>query len=297
MPPPAGWSSPTSCPRCSPASTSLARHRALHLRGRPQGDVRRRVGRPAVDGVPRDASIPRLAALRDRLYDRALPPGTPGGTPLPRVGGDARSAAKASRSRWAAFDAHYGAVGAGIRPGTLVKIIGTSTCDCAVLPPSGNERATCRRFRASAASCHGSIMPGYFGIEAGQSAVGDLLNWWVDAVCEGDERAASRSCQRKPRRCAPGESGLLALDWNNGNRTILVDPRLTGLIARADAAHDARRDLPRADRGHGVRRARDHRSHPRVRRGRSIASSAAAASPRRTTSSCRSTPTCSASRC
>ncbi len=65
------------------------------------------------------------------------------------------------------------AVGAGIRPGTLVKIIGTSTCDCAVLPMSGNERDDVPRIPGICGIVPGSIMPGFFGIEAGQSAVGD----------------------------------------------------------------------------------------------------------------------------
>jgi L-ribulokinase len=71
-------------------------------------------------------------------------------------------------------------------------------------------------------------MPGYFGIEAGQSAVGDILNWWV-RFCQGDD-ALHAMLSARAGRLKPGESGLLALDWNNGNRTILVDPRLTGLM-------------------------------------------------------------------
>jgi L-ribulokinase len=123
------------------------------------------------------------------------------------------------------FDAHYGAVGSGITTGTLVKIIGTSTCDCAIAPVSGDIQ----NIPGICGIVNGSIMPGYFGIEAGQSAVGDILNWWVEGVCAGnaslhDELSAAAA------RLKPGESGLLALDWNNGNRTILVDTRLTGLI-------------------------------------------------------------------
>ena len=72
-------------------------------------------------------------------------------------------------------------------------------------------------------------MPGFYGIEAGQSAVGDLLRWWVEDVCRGDA-ALHDVLTAHAARLRPGESGLLALDWNNGNRTILVDPRLSGLL-------------------------------------------------------------------
>ena len=91
---------------------------------------------------------------------------------------------------------------------------------------------------------NGSIMPGYYGIEAGQSAVGDILKWWVEGVCKGDERLHARS-RRKPRSLKPGQSGLVALDWNNGNRTILVDPLLTGLLV-GQTLHTTRAEVYRA---------------------------------------------------
>ena len=177
-------------------------------------------------GLPAKAFLarldPKLADLRDRLYDKAHPPGVPAG----RLCGE-----------WAAtlglrpgiaiamggFDAHYGAVGSGVTTGTLVKIIGTSTCDCAIAPVSGSMHD----IPGICGIVNGSIMPGYFGIEAGQSAVGDILNWWVESVCGGNLHGELTA---EAARLKPGESGLLALDWNNGNRTILVDTRLTGLI-------------------------------------------------------------------
>jgi L-ribulokinase len=182
---------------------------------------------------------PKLAELRDRLYDKAWPPDRPAGH---------------LSSEWAAtfalrrgipiamggFDAHYGAVGSGVTTGTLVKIIGTSTCDCAIAP-------VVDRVADIPGICgivNGSIMPGYFGIEAGQSAVGDLLKWWVEVVCRGGE-ALHAELSREAAQLAPGESGLVALDWNNGNRTVLVDPRLTGLLV-GQTLHTTRAEIYRA---------------------------------------------------
>ena len=76
----------------------------------------------------------------------------------------------------------------------------------------------------------GAILPGFYGIEAGQSAVGDIFKWWVEVVCEGDGALHAQIHRTKRRNKSPAQAGLLALDWNNGNRTILVDPLLTGLL-------------------------------------------------------------------
>ncbi len=126
-----------------------------------------------------------------------------------------------------AFDAHLGAVGSGISPGKLVKIIGTSSCDMGVWP-------TNKKLADIPGICgivDGSILPGFFGLEAGQSAVGDIFNWFVNYIEAGGKTAGSHEAlTRKAKKLKPGQSGLLALDWNNGNRTILVDQRLTGLL-------------------------------------------------------------------
>jgi len=120
-----------------------------------------------------------------------------------------------------AFDAHLGGVGSGIEPGVLVKNIGTSTCDMMVAPAS----ADLPDIPGLCGIVPGSILPGDYGLEAGQSAVGDIFNWFVSFV-QGDHETLSRDAEK----ILPGESGLLALDWHNGNRTVLVDQRLTGLI-------------------------------------------------------------------
>ena len=126
-----------------------------------------------------------------------------------------------------AFDAHLGAVGAGIAPGTLVKIIGTSTCDMMVVPTS----KSLEDIPGLCGIVNGSILPDHFGLEAGQSAVGDIFNWFVAYIQPGGKRNGSHAAlTTAARKIKPGASGLLALDWNNGNRTVLVDQRLTGLL-------------------------------------------------------------------
>lgn len=126
-----------------------------------------------------------------------------------------------------AFDAHLGAVGSGVAPGVLVKIIGTSTCDITVSPlsePLADVPGLC-------GIVPGSVLPGFHGLEAGQSAVGDIFNWFVNYLKPGGAKAGSHEAlTAAAARLRPGESGLLALDWNNGNRTVLVDQRLTGLL-------------------------------------------------------------------
>ncbi len=182
---------------------------------------------------------PKLAQLRARLYDKAWSADRPAGT-LSSEWADLFGLRAGIPIAMGAFDAHYGAIGAGIRTGTLVKIIGTSTCDIAIAPATG----TAPDVPGICGIVNGSVMPGYLGIEAGQSAVGDLLRWWTEVVCEGrpslhDELSIAAS------RLSPGESGLVALDWNNGNRTILVDPRLTGLIV-GQTLHTTRAEIYRA---------------------------------------------------
>ncbi|MGC9053394.1 MAG: FGGY-family carbohydrate kinase, partial [Candidatus Hydrogenedens sp.] len=126
-----------------------------------------------------------------------------------------------------AFDAHLGAVGCGIAPGVLTKIVGTSTCDMMVAPmdqPLPDIPGLCGIVPES-------ILPGMFGLEAGQSAFGDIYNWFVQYIQPGGPVEGSHEkLTEEAEKLKPGESGLLALDWDNGNRTILVDPQLTGAV-------------------------------------------------------------------
>jgi L-ribulokinase len=172
---------------------------------------------------------PALAGLRDRLYAKAVP--------SDRLAGHLSDA-------WAkrlglqpgiaiavgAFDAHMGAVGSGIREGVLAKILGTSTCDMMVMR---NDKDL-EDIPGVCGIVDGSILPGYYGIEAGQSAVGDIFLWFVNQLVPdryGQTQDAKFAALAKAAgRQKPGEHGLLALDWNNGNRTVLVDVRLSGLL-------------------------------------------------------------------
>jgi L-ribulokinase len=125
-----------------------------------------------------------------------------------------------------AFDAHLGAVGSGIAPGALVKIIGTSTCDIAV---SANTKLLAD-VPGLCGIVDGSVLPGHFGLEAGQSAVGDIFNWFVNYIQPCGKIGTHEALTVEAAKLKPGESGLIALDWNNGNRTVIVDQRLTGLL-------------------------------------------------------------------
>jgi L-ribulokinase len=181
-------------------------------------------------GLPAKAFLakldPRLGQLRDRLYDKTY-------TSDVAAGGLSKDWAKKLDLRpgiavaVGAFDAHLGGVGSGVEPGRFVKIIGTSTCDICVWPAA-------KKLPDVPGLCgivDGSVLPGCLGLEAGQSAVGDIFNWFVNVIEPGGPKKGSHAAlTRRAAAFAPGESGLLALDWLNGNRTVLVDQRLTGLI-------------------------------------------------------------------
>lgn len=167
---------------------------------------------------------PKLAELRDRLYEKAYDASEKAGELCPEWA-ERLGLPEGIVIAIGEFDVHYGAVGAGVDEGTLIKVIGTSTCDCAVV--RADKEVT--DIPGICGIVKGSILPGYYGIEAGQSAVGDIFAWFVNSVCKGDADTHA-SLTAEADKLAPGESGLLALDWNNGNRTILVDPLLGGLL-------------------------------------------------------------------
>ena len=133
------------------------------------------------------------------------------------------------------IDAHASVPGAGVtEPGTLVAIIGTSTCHMVL----GREM---RDVEGMCGVVEDGILPGLFGYEAGQSGVGDIFAWFVANAVPGEYRDAARQrgidihalLEAEAARQRPGESGVIALDWWNGNRSVLVDVELSGLVVGA----------------------------------------------------------------
>lgn len=132
-------------------------------------------------------------------------------------------------------------------PGRMVMVMGTSTCHLVLGEKQANVEGMC-------GVVEDGILPGLFGYEAGQSGVGDIFAWFVDNLVPAEYfEAAEREgldvhqvLEREAAKLAPGQSGLVALDWVNGNRSVLVDVDLSGLIlgaTMATRAHEVYRAL------------------------------------------------------
>lgn len=129
-------------------------------------------------------------------------------------------------------DAHVCVPAVGIDgPGKVLAIMGTSTCHILMGEKEVQIPGIC-------GVVEDGVMPGYFGYEAGQSCVGDHFAWFIEnclpAAYYEEAKAAGKNIHQllreKAQRQKPGESGLLALDWWNGNRSVLVDVDLTGML-------------------------------------------------------------------
>ena len=143
-----------------------------------------------------------------------------------------------------AYDAHMGAVGGGVEPGVLIKVMGTSTCDMIVGPLSvGKEHLV----KGICGQVDGSIIPGMLGYEAGQSAFGDVYAWFKNILMwpieqvlpqtsvpanirEEAEGRIMPALEKAASTIEPSASGLLALDWLNGRRTPDANQKLKGAI-------------------------------------------------------------------
>ena len=203
-----GWLTGRQAPNDIPRGVCAAGHKAMYHQD--WGGLPSKEFLAALD--------PRLADLRDRLYSETMTVEQSAGGLLPSIAAEVGLPAGIPVAV-GAFDAHLGAIGSGVKPGTLVKIMGTSTCDIMVGDISTPD------IPGVCGVVPGSVIPGMIGIEAGQSAVGDLFNWPASFSGRSHEEL-----NQDAEKLAPGESGLLALDWNNGNRTILVDQLLSGLL-------------------------------------------------------------------
>ena len=157
-----------------------------------------------------------------------------------------------------AFDAHLGAVGGEIKPGYMSKVMGTSTCDMMV---SASEQKSSKLIKGICGQVDGSIIPGMLGMEAGQSAFGDVYAWFRKVLLWPVENVLTESelvdtdikkklideisgkiiseLSRQAEKIAVNESGIIALDWLNGRRTPDANQNLKGAITGLNLGSDA----------------------------------------------------------
>ena len=171
---------------------------------------------------------PELARIRDRMGSSAVTADHVAGT-LSHEWAEKLGLPQGIPIAVGALDAHMGAVGAGIQPGRMVKILGTSTCDLLV---AASDKAP--NISGICGAVQGSVLPGCTGLEAGQAAVGDIFLSWVRHHVPAsygttvDEKFVM--LEREAGLLRPGQHGLLGLDWHNGNRNVLANPLLSGLL-------------------------------------------------------------------
>lgn len=185
---------------------------------------------------------PLLSGLRNRLYTETYTSDIPAG------GLSAGWAARLGLKKdipisVGAYDSHMGAVGAGVGPGIFVKIIGTSCCDITVSPK--NEIGE-KLVAGICGQVDGSVIPGMIGLEAGQSAYGDVYAWFRDILSWPMENLLLNTLDKKEIEKAidsilpglteeaskidSGKNSLIAIDWLNGRRTPFADQKLKGAI-------------------------------------------------------------------
>lgn len=188
---------------------------------------------------------PLLAGLRERLYVETYTSDQKAGE-LTEEWAERLGLRPGVAVAVGAFDAHMGAVGGGITERALVKIMGTSTCDVMVASPEVIGKSL---VRGICGQVDGSVIPGMIGLEAGQSAFGDVYAWFKNVLswpleelakeCGSQEASRieefmeTRLLRRLTEEAAKldiEETGLLALDWLNGRRTPFADQTLKGAV-------------------------------------------------------------------
>ncbi len=213
-------------------------------------------------GYPSDAFLaqlnPRLPALKSTFGTETFTSDVPFGS-LSAEWADRLGLARETVVAVGAFDAHMGAVGGGIGPNRLLKVIGTSTCDIVVSAAERPERLVA----GICGQVDGSVIPGMLGYEAGQSAFGDvyawfkgILTWPLEAVLPTLEGLSAETKQelgasiaeriipaleRSAAALGSEETVPLALDWMNGRRSPDANQRLAGAIAGLRLGTDAPR--------------------------------------------------------
>lgn len=200
---------------------------------------------------------PRLAGLRDRLYTDTYTADEVAGT-LSAAWAERLGLRPETVVAVGTFDAHAGAVAGEIEAYSMVKVMGTSTCDIVVAPM---QEAGEKLVPGICGQVDGSVVPGMLGLEAGQSAVGDLLAWFRQLIewplrallpesgvlsAEQQEKLreelAGRMMQELNKAAAavdPEESQVLALDWVNGRRTPDANQALKGALMNLAMGTDA----------------------------------------------------------
>ena len=202
-------------------SASIAGYKALWSRadGYPSRDYLRALD-PAFESV-----------CEEKLPGELLAPGARAGE-LTAEGARLTGLLPGTAVAVAHIDAHVSMPATGaVEAGRMLMIMGTSTCDIMLGDAAKEVPGMC-------GAVLDGVVEGLIGFEAGQSCVGDSFNWFVEnCVPEKDARAAREAgvdlhtyLTARAARLRPGESGLLALDWLNGNRSVLVNAELTGMI-------------------------------------------------------------------
>ena len=201
---------------------------------------------------------PLLAGVRERLYEDTYTSDVAAGT-LSKEWAEKLGLTEEVVIGVGAFDAHMGAVGGNIKPNYLVRVMGTSTCDMIISP---EDEVGDNLVKGICGQVDGSIIPGYIGLEAGQSGFGDVLAWFKNVlmgpfkdavmasnVISDDKKAAlieeaedSMLARLSEQAMAiEGDTGITALDWVNGRRTPDANQMLKAAIEGMDLGSDAPR--------------------------------------------------------
>ncbi|QJW91191.1 ribulokinase [Spirosoma taeanense] len=203
------------------------------------------------EGLPSDEFLTRLDPLLDGLRDRLFTDTYTADLPMGKLSAEWAEKLGLPTSvvvGVGAFDAHMGAVGAEIEPYAFVRIIGTSTCDILMAP---NEEIGHRLIRGICGQVDGSVAPGMLGLEAGQSAFGDVYAWFARLITGpvrellGDEAADTMARQLIPHLSQQAaqlpvtENDPIALDWINGRRTPDANHTLKAALAGLSLGTDA----------------------------------------------------------